>query len=674
MKRDCCPILLIIVAYISCNNFLLAASNQPVEGKITKNYVNENEKVIKIESPVAGSKPKISIKNGDYELVIDGALKIENYFEDNAYMLNDQFPDENEYFKETADLNLDFMYGREKYGYSAVEAYLGIRHKGIWGKALSFADRDSGTTIGAAVKLDETVFGVHNHYTGKAVLWFREGWLKFALNPVFGIRNRNYLQYVQFGWFPFELGRGIALGNVYGINKEFLGLYTYAGEDKSAPGIDIFGEIIKDTLWYDLYYAKFEERSKSFSDVINTMKAHYMGRKATPWRGINKDDEIIAARLKWTAVSNEKFGHLEMEPYIFCNFASDQWVEINPDTNTTLGAYGFALEHTYKDFEWGGEVAFNFGSERLRSIDRNKPTFGRDDEGRIYEYYNKIIYNNASARITEESSAAANVDFSYDLNRNGEPIPGYPLYTNADDRFRYAYKNDFRGWMAVLDAAYKWKPYDLKFAIAWGYASGDFDPHIEEVTGGKDKKYNGFVGLHENYFGKRVPSIFILDERLLKRPLSIPMIPGANKVEVKTDISFTNMQTLGAGLTWSPLCGGSRRIFINPNVVGFWATKRSHKIDYRDNNVYVSPDLARDYMGTELNLVIRGEILKDLNLFGKFAMFVPGGYFEDIKGIPLDDDFFKKLAQTVRNDFDPRMYRLGADTAYHINIGVQFKF
>ena len=66
-------------------------------------------------------------------------------------------------------------------------------------------------------------------------------------------------------------------------------------------------------------------------------------------------------------------------------------------------------------------------------------------------------------------------------------------------------------------------------------------------------------------------------------------------------------------------------------------------------------------------------VLKDLTLFGKFAAFFPGGYFEDIKGIPLDDDYFRSLGLPVEH-YDPREYRLGADTAYHMNIGVEFKF
>ncbi len=517
-------------------------------------------------------------------------------------------------------------------------------------------------------------------------MWFREGWVKFALNPIFGAKGSSHVQYVQIGWFPFLLGRGISLGNGYGFNKEYLGLYTYSGEDKSAPGIDIFGEIVKGTLWYDLYYAKFEERSKSLSDTINLVKASYMGRKATPWRGVNKDDELIAARLKWVAINNDKCGKLELEPYVMCNFASDQWIELNPDTNTTLGAYGLALEHVYRDFEWGGEVAFNFGSEKLQSIDRNISKIGRQEEsgtdydkgGLLYEYYSHIIDQRTgkNTRITAESKKASNVDFGCNGNWNGTEIPGYPNYVNyikdknGSDRFRCGYKNDFNGWAAVLDAAYNFRKWDFKVAVSWGYASGDFDPHKEE----KNKKYNAFIGLHEGYCGKRVPSLFILDQRLLKRPLSL-QYPYGKLTEVETDISFSNIQMVGVGLTWSPAYSQNRKVSINPNVIGFWTTKSSHKIDYLcKNQPEVSCKWARDFMGTEANLIVKSEIIKDLTLFGKFAVFSPGGYFEDMQGIPLDGDFFNKLAMPVKDDYDSRLYRLASDTAYHMNIGIEYQF
>ncbi len=678
-----------VIALVAVGSCLSLFADKVVDPSLKDSPLKADlQKQTELASAMAGTKPKISIKKGDYELTLDGSIKIENYFDANSYMLNNKIPDQNEYFKETIDLNFDFAYGEEKFGYDAVEAYLGLRHKGIWGRGLSFADRDSGSSSPARIKLDETLFGGHSHYTSRAVLWFREAWIKFALNPVFGAKGHNYLQNLELGWFPFQLGRGIALGSGFGYNEFFLGIYSYPAEDKAAPGIDLFGEVVKDTLWYDLYYARFEERGKTLSDTTNPIKYNYMGRKDSPWRGIAKNNDLIAARLKWVALSNDKFGKLEIEPYVSCDFASDQWVEVYPDTNTTLGAYGLGFEHTYQDLEWGSEVAFNFGSERLQSIDRNVSKITRDSGGYLYEYYTNIIDVNAGAagepaRVNDISKKAYSVDFGPGTgNKNGGYIPGYEpkptpgsVYRNTGgkehplekDRFRYAYRNEFRGFMAVLDGAYNFRKLNLKVALSMGYASGDVDPHREQ----QNKKYHGFVGLHEGYYGKRVPSIFILDQRFLLRPLALSY--PQTLIDAETDLSFTNIQMYGAGLTWEPSYGENKKVSINPNVIGFLTTKSSHKIDYKNNEAFVSPNRARDYMGTELNLVIKSEILKDLTLFGKFAAFFPGGYFEDIKGIPLDEDYFRSLALPVEH-YNPREYRLGSDTAYHMNIGFEFKF
>ncbi|KKQ32973.1 MAG: hypothetical protein US49_C0003G0001 [candidate division TM6 bacterium GW2011_GWF2_37_49] len=645
------------------------------------------------EKTIPGTKPNLSIEKGDYKLTFDGRLKIETFYEDNAYMLNKNIPDENNYFKETMDLNLDFEYGEKKYGYDAIEAYLSIRHKGVWGYALKYADRDAGSSTPISLKMSETLFGQHSHAIGRSLLWLKEAWLRVGLNAIFG-NGGDKIHYLQAGWFPFELGRGIALGSIYGQNQEFLGLYNYAGDDKSAPGINLNGEIVKDTLWYDLYYARFEEHEKSFSDVIEPVRGYYIGRRTTPWRGIGKEDDLIAARLLWKPVDNAKYGKLQLEPYAMCDFASDQWVEINPDAKTTLGAAGLGLEHVWKDFEWGGEVAFNFGQEKLMSIDRNIPNIERGSDSNLREYYSHILNDGTGkkAGISDVDTTvqpnitaqkAAEVNYDPVNNTNGSTIPGSTIFKNtgdattisANDRFRQGYTNDLRGWMGVIDAAYSWRPCKLKFAVSYGYASGDTDPHREQ----KSKKYNGFIGIHESYMGKRVPSIFMLDMRLLKCPLALPnpdKLPTNETLNVEIDMSFTDIQTFGLGVTWSPKIGHST-FDINPNATMFWNACDSHKIIYDTvdrSKVLISPDLARKYFGTELNLITKSEIIKDLTLFGRFAMFIPGGYFKDVAGIPLDGDFFNKLAEPVRGEYNPKDFRLGSDNAYHVNIGLDYKF
>jgi hypothetical protein len=223
--------------------------------------------------------------------------------------------------------------------------------------------------------------------------------------------------------------------------------------------------------------------------------------------------------------------------------------------------------------------------------------------------------------------------------------------------------------MFVSDAAYKFENHNLKVAATYAYASGDANPHENEVT----KNYKGFSGIHEGYYGKRVPSIFLLDQRLLKRPTTLTR----NSDELVADMAFTDLHLAGAGATWTPrVCGKS--VTVNPNMLFFWKACDSKKVILTGVGAAAtweaSPtENARKFMGTELNLVTKCELLKDLVAFGNFAVFVPGGYFTDTAGVPLDGDFYKKISNDPAN-YDPKNFRIGDSTAYHVNVGFEYKF
>jgi hypothetical protein len=653
---------------VGSEKILLAHNNTSSKKSFNKPKSTATTQEAKKLPASAGTKAPFSIKRGDAVLTIGAKTKIEHFYQDNMYLLNTNIPDENEYFKHTLDLLVDLKYGKEKYGHDAIQLYTNLRNKSIWGKAASFADKESGPVGPSSVRLANTIFGAHSHSTGKPLIYIKEAWLQFSLNAALNIHSEN-IHMLKLGWFPFELGRGIALGSCYGLNKELIGLYNYS-EDKGAPGINLTGTLIKDMLTYDLYYAKFEERNKSLSDTINEDKRHWVGRSGTPWRGVNKDDELIAARLKITPlpVSN-RYGKLEVEPYIFYNEASDQVVEIAPDSRTQLGSLGVAVEYAYKNFEYGGEVAINYGKETLYAIDRNQAGLTNDGTGQIIEQYSKVSQAGPiPAKITSMSKAFI-TNPAYQTNGATDGT-----YTNASDRFRPFYQNHFGGWMGVVDAAYNFKNYDLKVAVAYGYASGDQAPH--DLNNETNKTYRGFIGLHEIYSGKRVRSVLLLDERLLLRPVSLPDGGG---LAADTDMSFSDLQHAGFGANWTPKFFKGKDLSINPNVMFFWKAHGTNKFNANAQPPATTDERARHFMGTEMNILSRCTLIKDLAIFANLAMFIPGGYFTDVKGISLSGQYINRIADNIvadqRNDItDPTMFKLSDDTAYHVNVGFEFKF
>lgn len=672
------------------------------------------------ELGIETGKKAMKIESGDCSLTIAGKTKVEHFFDRNLALLNREIPDEANYFKNTVDLSFDFAYGKKTFDHDAVKAFTKIRHKGIWGRPACFADSDGMSP--APVKLSDSLFGSHSHTSGKPLIWINEAWLQFSFNAIANVSPER-LHTIKFGWFPFELGRGISLGSVYGLNREAVGLYSYP-EDKGAPGILLHGDIKKDTLSYDLYYAKFECRTKSIGDTFNKTKEQLIGRKLSPWRGVGEDNDLFAARMKWKALHKSEYGTLEFEPYAFYQSASDQKVKVIADSSVTLGTIGMSVEHAYNGLEWGVEGAFNLGHQLVHAIDQNKIEIKRDKSGSMVEQFSHILDTRGTIKNALVTSDAGNENNSVQAAKqiitndnsvlvvydaNGIPmlkVDNTPIFMSKKGRVLPGYVNKLRGFFVVTDVTKKLPQYNLDLSAAYGFASGDENPHTTRTC----KTHMGFIGVHESYTGKRVSSVMFLDE--MRGTLSIPGAIGFNVDTVdNNELSFTNLHHFGFGAKWNPIVA-HKKFSFSPNVLFYWrdlAPKKFGKVLTRqkdpitnlplflDQNgqqtttdtgnpfeVYelkTSNEDASSFIGSEFNLKTKIELLKDLELFGNFGMFVPGKMFTDIKGIPFknafgDDEFFDQLSEetgeetdTIRQDF-----RLGTDIAYHVNIGFSYSF
>ena len=205
--------------------------------------------------PIENIKKAFKINRGDAKLILGGTLKVEHLNYENAALLNSKIPDSTSFFKQTLDLTADLIYGKKKYNHKALELFVDIRDKMKWGTTNIYAE-----SVASEVKISDSSLGDHKHKSSRPMLWIREGWLQASFNAIFDNKNEKR-HFVKLGWFPFVLGRGISYGSNYGTTKRFIGIYSYH-EDKYAPAIDIHGELIKNKLFYDLYYAKIEDKTR----------------------------------------------------------------------------------------------------------------------------------------------------------------------------------------------------------------------------------------------------------------------------------------------------------------------------------------------------------------------------------------------------------------------------
>ncbi len=669
-------------------------------------------------------------KENPFQWKVAGKLKTgDSFYGKNISMLNNSNPfDQTVYIRHTLDLSTDLAY------LDLVAGRVSMRNKAVWGTPELIKMTTTPT------KLTDSVGQYHTHFFPRYVFWMRELWLDFSLNEAFGINSTCAKHNFTLGAFPFQLGRGIALGDAYAVGADYLGFYTDDIVDQYACGAQLYGDLAGDWLEYDLYAAILNNQSYSLGKTGEKMLGQEYGRMNTPERGFGHINWVFAGRLNITAIDDPNKGLLTFEPYAMYNGDPEQRVDFTADATSTLGTLGFASEYVGENFEFGFDTAYNLGSQDVKGWDRN--TIQLQSRNSDIMAVNSHVYVNMDPESENAQNLASWDQYKLPLvtngivaagvnqgkvssagksaaklvtgavqgeNNNGKslgvvlatdtdpnsgvkfnstindvaiiPAPLYRVTTDAGsavtqgelfndpNRFRNPYKNIYKGWMLVSDAAYYFCDHTLAVAVTAGYASGDEDPnHIR-----KDGDYEGFIGLQSLYNGKRVQSAYYLGgASKLMLPLSIPPTQSQPERFAALTSGFTNLGLVGGGVTWKPN-NWKKSFLINPNIIGYWQAFPSNKFDIATKSFLSCP--ARSYMGTEINIFIRKGLMKNLEIFGIGSVFVPGGHFEDIKGKPLNEAQWRILDRIDRTGYNGEAVPgLGTDLSYTINLGLEYKF
>ena len=618
------------------------------------------------------------VKSPNFEWFLSGYYKPEMFFGKNIALLNNANEVDKVWFqRHTLDFNLDMLYGMERYKSVAAEFLFSLRNKAVWGNPNTIA-----RTTETEIKILDEVGQGHKHNIPLHFLWMREIWLNFNLNHALGLGFKNQHSF-KLGLFSFELGRGIALGNAYAVGPEILGFYTDSAVDQFAPGFLVSGDVVENTLSYDLYVAILRNKSSSLSETAQNIRGQEYGRKFNPLRGFGYINFLVAGRLNWTVFDNN-YGKLTLEPYGLFNNDPEQKVEFTADASSRLGTIGMSGEYVQDRVEFGFDYAFNLGQQRVRGWDRNvinlalDPTTGHLQEinSHVFTQDPNVVSSPTQTQFNSKSTsgktvqAIINTSFE-DESQNGKKIGtvGDVNLYNAKNRFRNPYTNKYEGWMFVMDAALWVHNKDVRFAVTAGATSGDDNPNDETIDG----VYSGFLPLQEIYSGKRVKSAFLLGSAgKIQRPLSTPTSNQAPSRFASVIDGFTNLVFGGAGLVWMPR-KAVKRFAINPNVYAFWEEKPTNKFDALTKTR--TNELASTYLGVETNIFAEFYILEALKVYFVGAVFFPGGHFTDLQGIPLSSAQEAQLDRVDRTGASSDVIpNLGNDTAYAFNMGLQFNF
>lgn len=626
---------------------------------------SENKKVVKKEvAPNSNYTKLMSFNKGKSGVQFSLTNNTEGFYARSSELFSSSPLDQIIYVRNTWDAALEANVNQW------VKTKLVLRNKAVWGNEGIVA------TTSDTFKLGDAVAGSHRHYIGKLVPWIKEGWFDFSLNKAAGLDDMVQHR-VKVGSFGFKLGRGISLGSGYNVSNGILGFYSSGVVDQYAFGSQIYGDIRKDKLSYNLYSAILENYSDKFSRVNAAAFASEIGRKENPQRGYGNINFIVAANLKWQALDGTGgLGKMTVEPYITFNRAPEQKIEFTSDASSRLATFGLSTEYVGDVFEWGCEFAGNFGSQKVRDWDRNKVIVERDGaDGIIKNFYSHVRKASASggkAIVTDPLKTVVNASLKgADLNSANIGTVSVVDYYNDPNRFRTGYTNRYKGMMLVADGA--WNLQDdkkLKLVGTVGWASGDENPNIDlgdAKASVVDGDYQGFVGLQEVYSGKRVPSVFVIGSNDIVRPLSSPNNGFAVNVS-----HFTNLAYIGGGVDWQvkALSKGWR---IKSNVLSYWQDKATKKYDIATK--LSLDDYANKHLGVEINSSVRCALMGGLAAYVTGGIFKPGKHYDDIKGQPLNSSQLKALDSLDSTGYpDNGVPVIGTSTAIVLDWGLELSF
>ena len=677
--------------------------------KIPKTFSGKSTGLKIIETPTSGvvNQPiKVDSEQNDwFKYNFYGTIKGgDTFYGKNTSLLNSNNC-EDQLFKvvNKFDLGGNFACG------DLLKGSFASRTKAVWGS------NQVAPTTTSSTKILDAVGQSHKHAIPRHFMWLREGWIEISVNHLFGLNSLVREHKFTFGSFPFELGRGIALGSAYAVSPDYIGFYSDNAIDQYAFGVKLSGEFIPKKLTYNLYAALLDNQSDSLGKTAQNILGQQYDRLNTPQRGFGNMNRLIAGCINWTILDKKNIGKAVVEPYFLVNTDPEQQIVFLADAESKLGTLGVSGEFTTDRFEFGFDTAFNFGHQEVKGWDNNTIIL-QNVNGCVTEV-NSHVYVNANPLedtnvsnwnayraphvtngITLPSGAgivsSAGSDAKKLVNNaprneinNGKSIgiakdldlvsiiPSTETNAqdnelfNATNRFRNPYCNKYKGWMMVADASYFIKNRDVRLAVTTAYASGDLDPNIDL----KDGDYEGFIGLQELYAGKRVKSSFFLGGAgKLRRPLDTPPSERQPNRFGALSSGFTNLGLIGAGVTWKPQAW--EKVFeLNPNIIGFWQTFPERSFDLE--TLTTTNQCARSYLGTELNVYLKKEIFCNLYFFSISSIFIPGVHYDDVKGKPLNHAQQKVLDRLDKTGFnEEQVPGLGNDISFTINLGFEYKF
>ncbi len=328
----------------------------------------------------------------DMQMLLGGRVREEYFYSGRSQTLRSDFSDVINAWRHKASLMVGVRQGARRHGKPATEALLKITNYSMW--------RNEGRYTGVEEtdlqiqSLDGAHIGDHKHRQLVPTMFAEDAYLKINFDA-FLRPFHKHPTYLQIGYFPYWIGRGIALGYYVDGGVPHMG-WNLDGNaqnlEQSPAGVVLSGEIIKN-LTATFYYTKWQGVTVFLGDTRAPSRIQRIDAPR-PERGSCKDTETWAFKLDYKL--KDKNWDFLLEPYIMYTRAPEQSIEVKADARSELGTYGAMVELNWKRVHVNIEAAGQFGHQDVFGIDRNVVQLKRDKvTGNVQEVNSHIFYGDA---------------------------------------------------------------------------------------------------------------------------------------------------------------------------------------------------------------------------------------------------------------------------------------
>lgn len=350
----------------------------------------ESEKKLTKEDIVPAS---LFFATKDMQMLLGGRVREEYFYSGRSQTLRSDFSDVINAWRHKASLMVGVRQGARRHGKPATEALLKITNYSMWrneGRYTGLEETDL-----QIQSLDGAHIGDHTHRQLVPTMFAEDAYLKINFDA-FLRPFHKHPTYLQIGYFPYWIGRGVALGYYVDGGVPHMG-WNLDGNarnlEQSPAGVVLSGEIIKN-LTATFYYTKWQGVTVFLGDTRAPSRIQRL-EAPRPERGSCKDTETWAFKLDYKL--KDKNWDLLLEPYIMYTRAAEQSIEVKADARSELGTYGAMVELNWKRVHVNLEAAGQFGHQDVFGIDRNVVQLKRDKvTGNVQEVNSHIFYGDAA--------------------------------------------------------------------------------------------------------------------------------------------------------------------------------------------------------------------------------------------------------------------------------------